>query len=91
MARVQGTIVQLAITFDAAPPDVQVAVQPPTGAVTVGKLSTGQVVANADGSYGYLIDTTPAPGRWEYEVASLGGSTNVRKRRAFDVRPKIGP
>jgi hypothetical protein len=91
MARVQGTIVKLNITFDAPPPDVQVAVQPPTGTVVVGKLSTGQVTANEDGSYGYLIDTTPAAGRWEYEVASLGGSTNVRKQRAFDVRAMIGP
>lgn len=86
MATVQGTIKQLRITFDVAPPDVQVAVEDPTGAITVGKLSTHEVVLNADGSYGYRIDTSPAFGRWEYEVASLGGQTNVRKRRSFDVR-----
>jgi hypothetical protein len=90
--RVQGTIVALSITFDAAPPDVQIAVQPPDPLpVVVGKLSTGEVTANTDGTYAYAIDTTPAPGRWEYEVASIGGLTNVRKQRAFDVRPMIGP
>ena len=91
MARVQGTIVQLRIAFDAVPPDVQVTVQPPLGQLKVDTLSAGGVTANADGSYGYRIDTSPAPGRWEYEVASLGGATNVRKQRAFDVRPKLGP
>jgi len=93
MARVQGTIVALEITFDSQPPDVQVAVQPPTGALTVAKHSTGGV-AQPDPNvptFTYSIDTSPMAGAWSYEVASLGGSTNVRKLRTFDVRPKIGP
>ena len=94
MARVQGTMVQLQMTFDADPPDVQVAVQPPDQlALVVGKLSTGEVqkAASPDSTYTYSIDTTPAAGYWQYEVASLGGLTNVRKQRGFDVRAKIGP
>jgi hypothetical protein len=91
MAPVQGTVKSVRIVFDAPPPDVQVAVQPPTGPLTVGKQSTGEVTKNADGSYTYLIDTTPSAGRWEYEVASVGGQTNVRKRRVFNVRPMLGP
>jgi hypothetical protein len=92
MARVQGTIVQLQITFDDDPPDVQVAVQQPAdGPITVAKYSTGEIQKQAVAVYTYGIDTTPAEGFWEYEVASLGGITNVRKQRSFDVRPKIGP
>ena len=91
MATVQGTIKQITFLFDATPPDCQVAVQPPTGPLTVAKYSTGGIIKNDDGSYLYRLDTTPGAGRWEYEVASLGGMTNVRKRRVFDVRPALGP
>jgi hypothetical protein len=91
MSRVQGTTVQLAITFDTDPPDVQVTVQPPTAAQIVAKHSTGGVTKSAPKVYAYLLDTSAEPGRWEYEVASLGAVANIRQRRSIDVRDKLGP
>jgi hypothetical protein len=96
MSYVQGTVVRLQADFVDSdtgtavdPAEVILTIRPPTGEDET--YSTADDVVNDPdvvGRFFYLLDTSPAFGRWRYQFASTGDEAVVG-RQQITVRPSL--
>ena len=95
MSVVQGTVIDYQATFrdpetkvPADQPDVTLKVVRPDDVVIRLSLSGGTITRLDEGVYGFSIDTSPAYGSWDCELASVGEQAVVKRWQEL-VAPRI--
>lgn len=97
MSYTQGTEVRLWADFSdpetrnpVAPPEVVLTIIPPTGAPFTRSRSAGEVLLDADrpGRFYFVLDTSPAPGTWQYQFEGVGVGAVV-ERKAITVTKRL--
>lgn len=73
------------------PDELVLTVEDPTGVVTEQKLSDGALLPDADvqGRYVGYVDTTPAPGTWQYQFEVTDDAVRTPERRQFTVKDRL--
>jgi hypothetical protein len=84
---VQGTWTNKSTGAAVDPSDARLDVVSPTGVVTTYTYLLGQVMKASTGIYTYAIDTTNAPGRWQYRWWSPPGVVATAAMSEFFVDP----
>lgn len=99
MAYVQGTSVRLTADFSdpatraaIVPREVVVRIVPPVGEAIEATLSGGEIRADGGvaGRYVYVLDTSAAPGTWQYQFEAPDYPEAVVARKAITVTRRLG-